>query len=337
MQLNKSALLVFGLIAMVIVGISFLIHLYWFEVITWAQNGQRYFHQQLIQFLIKTKQAPLQTGMLLICFSFLYGILHSAGPGHGKIIISTYLATQPKQLKKSLLLTLLSAMMQGLVAITLITTALAIFSVSTKYLTIGEYRLEQLSYILIMLVGLLLCYRAVRKLISVLLIANNGKKGFKINQIVSINQSASLHDQQKSCSCCNHRHLPNQQELEHSKGWFGDLGVILAIGIRPCSGALLVLIFSYSFGVYYWGIVATLAMSIGTALTTSLFALLVHYARQLAKKLVKQNEGEYHHWTTTIAQLIALMGGILLIIIGLILIAGISSSYYPMGNPLLAK
>lgn len=333
MQLNKPALLFLGSLSLLLIGISFLVYLYWFELIIWAQSWQRYFHQQLIQCLIKTKQASLQTGVLLLCFSFLYGILHSAGPGHGKIIISTYLATQPKQLKKSLLLTLLSAIMQGLVAMILITLALAIFRISTKYLTIGEYRLEQLSYILITLVGLLLSYRAIRKLIP-----NNSKNSFNIIRIVAINQSESLHQQQKLCRCCNHRHLPNQQELEHNKGWLGDLGIILAIGIRPCSGALLVLIFSYSFGVYYWGIAATFAMSIGTALTISLFALLVHYARQLAKQLmIKQKRAEYTLRVTIFCQLVALLGGILLIIIGLILLAGMSSNYLPMGNPLLAK
>ncbi|WP_392559485.1 nickel/cobalt transporter [Orbus mooreae] len=336
MQIKKIITLSFWLLIITTIIIVSGIGLYhsWFELVNIAQDWQRYFHKQLIQFLIKAKDDPFQVGTLLLYFSFLYGILHSAGPGHGKIIISTYLATQPKQLKKSLLLTLLSAIMQGVTAVILITATLIILNVSTKYLTIGEYRLEQMSYILIILIGIYLCYRTIKKLIKIVITDKNNQK--KIGHIRPLNPQNSPSSLSSGCQCCNHKHLPNQHEMAHTKGWLGDLGIILSIGIRPCSGSLLVLIFSYSFGVYYWGILATFAISIGTAVTTSLFAIFVHYARKTAERLINKDRTQNRRWVM-ISQFIALIGGVLLVIMGLILIIGMSTSYYPIGNPILAR
>ena len=58
-------------------------------------------------------------------FSLAYGV-HALGPGHGKVVISTFLATHPAQLKTSMKLTLLAALLQGAVAIALVTLMLVV-------------------------------------------------------------------------------------------------------------------------------------------------------------------------------------------------------------------
>lgn len=336
MPIKKTVYFYIGLslLLLLIITVTVLLSMKWYDLIALGQDWQRYFHQKLVQFLLQTKKQPLQTGLWLLLFSFLYGILHSAGPGHGKVIITTYLATQPKQLKKSLVLTLFSAIMQGIVAISLISGLLIILNLSTKHLKMSEYWLEFASYILIIMVGLFLCFRSLKKLLGMM--RKPRPKSLHIRQIRPLDASEKLtQTHHASCECCGHKHIPNQTEMNHSKGWIGDLGIIFAIGMRPCSGALLVLIFSYTIGVYYWGMLATFAMSIGTAITTSLFALLVHFARRFAKYLVDKK------WVTSVsllpmtAQSIALVGGIIFIIMGIILSLGMNSSPYTIGNPLL--
>ena len=56
----------------------------------------------------------------------------------------------------------------------------------------------------------------------------------------------------------------------------------MAVGLRPCSGALLVLTFSLLNGLYLGGILSVLAMSFGTALTVSALATLAVTAKDLA-------------------------------------------------------
>lgn len=61
--------------------------------------------------------------------------------------------------------------------------------------------------------------------------------------------------------------------------------IVLSMGMRPCSGAIMVLLFSKVIGVFSWGMASVLAMAAGTSLTITSLALLVHTFRALAVKL----------------------------------------------------
>ncbi|MBR7487218.1 nickel transporter, partial [Klebsiella pneumoniae] len=69
---------------------------------------------------------PAAAGLSLLGFSFAYGILHALGPGHGKVVITTWLATHPSKLKSSIGLTLAASLLQGLVAIVLVVVVLTL-------------------------------------------------------------------------------------------------------------------------------------------------------------------------------------------------------------------
>lgn len=142
------------------------IYIYWFDMVIIVKHLQRDLHQQLVSILLTIKNEPIQMGSGLILLSLLYGILHAAGPGHGKFIITTYLATQTSQLKKSLILTTLSALLQALVAILLVSILFFIINKSVKWLKIGEYGLELISYFFIIMVGIFISYRSIKKLIK---------------------------------------------------------------------------------------------------------------------------------------------------------------------------
>ncbi|WP_373422379.1 nickel/cobalt transporter, partial [Yersinia pseudotuberculosis] len=115
---------------------------------------------------------------------------------------------------------------------------------------------------------------------------------------------------------CGHRHLPSDKELQAGGDWRTRLTIVLAMGMRPCSGAIMVLLFSKVIGVYWWGILSAMAMALGTSLTISLLALFVHYARRLAVYLSRKRApaawGEIA-WAT-----LALTGGIILLFAGVL-------------------
>ncbi|MDF2114617.1 nickel/cobalt transporter [Roseiarcaceae bacterium H3SJ34-1] len=84
---------------------------------------------------------------------------------------------------------------------------------------------------------------------------------------------------------CGHFHAPDPSTLGDNFSWGSALATVLAAGSRPCSGAILVLVFALAQGLFLAGIAATFAMSIGTALTTGALAATAVFAKDIALKM----------------------------------------------------
>lgn len=297
-------------VALFLIGI--VVYLKWPDLLLQSSIWQKELHQQLVKLLQQVKQHPLESGGMLMLFSFIYGVLHSAGPGHGKVIIAAYLATHPLKLRASLMLTLAASLVQGIVAILLVTAVLSVFRLSTRFIHQSGFWMEKASYLLIALIGVMLCYRALRKLLAII---QMNRKPAQI-KIHSLKPLEADHIHSDSCGC-GHRHLPTDSELASSGGWKTNLAIILSIGIRPCSGAILVLLFSKVIDIYVWGIAAAMVMALGTATTISLLALFVHSARRLAEKLI--SSARQPLWGSVALSSVSFIGGALLIFFGIIL------------------
>lgn len=311
------------------------IYVYWFDIVITVKHLQRSFHQQLVSFLLAIKREPIQMGGGVILFSLLYGVIHAAGPGHGKFIITTYLVTQTSQIKKSLILTILSALVQALVAILLVSILFFVINKSVKWLKIGKYGLELISYFFIVLIGILICYRCIKKFCKIWLSNNNSKK--ITNASLSFRSRLLNGKPSEHCSCCHHIHIPNDKLNTETHHLLSFLGIIVSVGLRPCSGALLVLVFSYSIGLYLWGIIATLMMAAGTAITTSILALIVCYGRQFVQNLIRNPlQKKHENLIPLIINFITLIGGVVFILMGIIFMLSSSYPTYSFGNPLLS-
>jgi nickel/cobalt exporter len=90
---------------------------------------------------------------------------------------------------------------------------------------------------------------------------------------------------------CGHNHGPSPSELAGPGGWTRGLSAIFAVGLRPCSGAILVLVFAMAQGLFLAGIAATFVMGLGTALTVATIAVVAVTAKGLARRLTAGNEG----------------------------------------------
>src|SRR5260370_31397895 len=84
---------------------------------------------------------------------------------------------------------------------------------------------------------------------------------------------------------CGHSHSPVPSELAGPGGWRRGFGTIFAVGLRPCSGAILVLVFALAQGMFWAGIAATFVMGLGTAITVATIAVLAVSAKDLARPL----------------------------------------------------
>ncbi|MGG2079483.1 nickel/cobalt transporter [Lelliottia nimipressuralis] len=270
----------------------------WPQVMMKSILWQRDVNQQMSGLLKAVAENPTKAGGSLLIFSFLYGVLHALGPGHGKIVITTWLATHPSKLKSSIGLTLASSLLQGLVAIALVVVVLTVLQLPARQLHMSSFWLEKGSYALVGVLGVLLCWRAIKKLRALL-----RKPTFK---------AFTAHHVHDAHCGCGHQHLPTQEQLQSTDDWRARLMIILSMGMRPCSGAIMVLLFSKVIGVFSWGVVSALAMAAGTSLTITSLALLVHSFRQLAVKLSGNKTPVLWRqvgWTT-----LALAGGVILLV-----------------------
>lgn len=255
---------------------------------------QREFNQLISSTLHQIKSSPIKAGGVLVLVSFIYGVLHALGPGHGKFVIGSYLATHPTKLKHSIVLTFLAALMQSFVAIMATSIVVVGLNFSSRYFRLSQLWLERIAYLLILMIALQWLLQGMRKLLQqwkknntkmTVISVQKSRFDFKVGQQLP---SFHLADKDRLNYCgCGHQHLPNEQQMNSSKSLKDQFLIILSIGMRPCSGAIFILFLAYMLDLYYWGILATVAMGIGVGLTLSAFALLVLYARGSAVKLGK--------------------------------------------------
>src|SRR5690348_17381908 len=101
--------------------------------------------------LIRSAKADGSVTYTLLGISFLYGIFHAAGPGHGKAVISSYLVANNETWKRGVALSFASAILQALTAILIVGIAAALLGATAKMMGDTVRIIEIVSYGLIVL------------------------------------------------------------------------------------------------------------------------------------------------------------------------------------------
>ena len=127
-----------------------------------------------------------------------------------------------------------------------------------------------------------------------------------------------VQDEEESVLPWGHAHGPEPEELAGPGGWRRGLSAIVAVGLRPCSGAIIVLVFALSQGLYWAGVASTLVMGLGTAITVSSIASLAVSARSVAKRLATSRPG----YASLILRGGEAAAGFLVIVLGIALLTG---------------
>ncbi|QCT22403.1 nickel/cobalt transporter [Jejubacter calystegiae] len=292
-----------ALLILAIVGAGVALWLNWPQLMLKSTLWQREVNGKLSALLQAVAENPVRAGSALLLFSFAYGVLHALGPGHGKVVMTTWLATHPSRLHASLGVTLASSLLQGLVAIALVSLVLWLLALPVRTLHLSAFWLEKGSYLLVALLGVMLCWRALRRLRGLL------------RRPVFLRMTP--HHQHSATCGCGHQHLPSSQQMEEGGSLRERILLVLSMGMRPCSGAIVVLLFSKVIDVFWWGVAAVMAMSAGTSLTISGLALLVHSCRQLAQRMsVSQTPAL---WQRVVGVTLALAGGVILVAAGIMM------------------
>ena len=235
----------------------------------WLQNQQRDFYAALTASL-DALRADWTAFWVLGGLSFLYGIFHAAGPGHGKVVISSYVLANESQLRRGIALSGLSALMQSLVAIGFVLVLAGVLNLTSTALGEAAHWVGVVSYAMVALLGVWLVLRKVF--------------GWGHSHA---HDHEHGHDHEHDHHADEHTHAMHHaiapQDIRGN--WREQLGVVLAVGLRPCSGALVVLVFALSQGVLAAGIASVLLMGLGTAITVATLATLAVTAKGLAGRI----------------------------------------------------
>jgi nickel/cobalt transporter (NicO) family protein len=280
----------------------------------WLLAQQAYFYRALAA-MIRAAKADGRAPWGLMGVSFIYGIFHAAGPGHGKAVISSYLVANEETWRRGIVLSFASAVLQSLTAIAIVGVAAVLLGATAKLLGDTVRVIEIVSYGLIVLLGARLLWIKGRSFLAAL----------RKVKAPAPAMTATKHDQEREghghdCALehahrhvhnhthdhihdhahddeepdvlpWGHAHGPEPQDLAGPQGWRHGLAAILSVGLRPCSGAIIVLVFALAQGLFWAGIASTFVMGLGTAITVAAAATLAVGARSLAKRLAEKPAG----------------------------------------------
>ena len=280
----------------------------------WINAQQQGFYRLMTGALKEMRENPWAASTL-VGLSFAYGVFHAAGPGHGKAVISSYMLANEVELKRGVLLSFLSSILQGVVAILLVGAAYLFLRGTTVSMTDATHALEIGSYALIALFGAWLLFKKLRpaeRRASAL-----GAQAADVHAHHHHDHGHHHHHHAgEVCSTCGHAHAPDPSLLKGERFALREAwSAIVAVGLRPCSGALIVLSFALLNGLYLGGVLAVIAMSIGTAITVSILATLAVTAKGAAVRFAGDGSAGVRIGTA-----IEIGGAALVMVLGLLLL-----------------
>jgi len=259
----------------------------------WIITQQAMFYRSLAGAIRAAKLDGSATWALL-GLAFAYGVFHAAGPGHGKAVISSYLVANDETWRRGVVLSFASALLQAVVAVAIVGIAAVLLGMTGSAMGETVRWIEIVSYVLIALIGARLLWVKGGALLRAL--RASPRDHHHEHDHDHHHHEHPRHEHGDACghdhaSAWGHAHGPEPQDLAGPGGWRRGLSAIVAVGLRPCSGAIIVLVFALAQGIFLTGIVATLAMGFGTALTVTAIALLAVGGRGLATRLAQTKSG----------------------------------------------
>ena len=270
----------------------------------------------------------------LVGFGFAYGVFHAAGPGHGKAVIASYMMASDRALKRGIVLAFLAATLQGAVAVALVGVAALIFNATSAEMNAAADWLALASYSGVVAIGLWLTATKGRALLAALkarfahraaLAAapalRRARRGGRRRVRARSSRSAPARPtgrrrRRSTTAACGHLHAPDPATLEAGFSWRGAAATVLAAGSRPCSGAILVLVFALAQGLFAAGIGAVVAMSFGVALTTGTLAFAAVFAKRVAMRMAAGDDSR----VALAARGVEFLAALLVVVFGLALL-----------------
>jgi ABC-type nickel/cobalt efflux system permease component RcnA len=286
-------------------------------VFGWIAVKQAEFYKGLSA-LVTAFRTDASAGWALVGLSFLYGLFHAAGPGHGKVVITSYLVATGETMRRGVLLAFFSAFAQAATAIVLVTVMVIVLRATSFAMNRATGIVEIASFALIALIGARLVYLKGAALFARLPFAvrlTPAVAGAPIHDHDRHHDHAAAHAHGPDCG---HVHAPDPVSLSGVFSLRRAWTAVLAVGLRPCTGAIIVLVFAFSQKLYGAGIAATLAMAVGTGIAVAILAGLAVGVRGFAARLADGGAG----WAVAGLQAVEFLAALAVLAFGLLLLGG---------------
>ena len=294
---------------------------YWDQVSAWAKVQQRAFQNILGREILELRSGDLNALFNLLFISGAYGVVHAIGPGHGKVLIGAAAITSEKTAMQMAGIGFISSLFQGMTAI-LITYGILGFLLFTSSALIGtaETYLAPLSFLAMAAIGVWIIFRGARLILQ---------RVFAERATSSCSHEAHHHGHAHDGSCASGcKHMPSVKEIEAIRSWRDVLFIVLTIGVRPCSGALIVLIITWKFGLMVAGILSVMSMAIGTGFIVALAAIFASKIRNLSvSKIISRDDNR----SVLLAGGLNITAGLFVIVMSsLFLMSDLGTAPYPL-------
>lgn len=269
-------------------------------VVAWVFALQRQLTGEMRQHLAVMKETGAwEPAAAIMLAAFLYGVFHAIGPGHGKVVIAGWFATRRARIAQGLAASLIAAMVQSSSAIAIVAAMAGVMALAPREVMAGAAWIETASYAMITLVGGVMIWRTLTG------------KGCGHDH-----GHAEHHHHHHGEACCGHHHH-HADETTPKAERNALFAVAAAVGFRPCSGAILVLLFTLANNMFVVGVLATFAMGFGVAITVAAIGMgALGLNRLIERGFAESSMG------ARIRTGLALGGAVLITLMGLILLAG---------------
>lgn len=240
----------------------------------WAIEMQRAVQGQMAQALRALQAGHIGALGAFFGLCFAYGLAHAAGPGHGKFLVASYGLARDVGRVRLGLVALAASLAQALAAILLVGAAVAVFGLSRARLgQIADGPLALASALMVAALGLWLVWRGARA----------------ARALRKPHSHDHAHDLDAPCASCGHSHGPSPAQIARATRPREILALILAVAIRPCTGAIFVLLLTAQLGIFAYGVIGALAIGLGTGAVTGGFAFLSAQMRQSVQSGLADN------------------------------------------------
>jgi len=222
------------------------------QLAQWAATEQRGFQNQIARALRALRAGELSALAALLAVCFAYGFFHAVGPGHGKVLIGGYGLGRRVSIGRLTLISLAASLGQAITAVVLVYAGVLVLQMTRVHLVgAAEEVFAPVSYGAIAAIGLWLVFRATRRFCRL------------------ARDAGDDHAHGAACPDCGHRHGPELHEVEQA-GTFREAAILIGgIAMRPCTGALFVLIITWQMNIAMAGVAGAVAMALGTAVVTT--------------------------------------------------------------------
>ncbi|GAA5494864.1 hypothetical protein Rhal01_01028 [Rubritalea halochordaticola] len=253
----------------------------------WFQNLQAkvslLFTKTMTTIRDRESSGPLWWGVFI---SFVYGLVHTLGPGHGKAVVISYFVGEGGSFSRGLLMGTKIAIFHVLSAIILVWVTDFTVRRTTGQAPSDYQTVKLVSYAMIAVIGGWMLWKALR-------VARH---------------SHEAHDHNDGCCAC----VATPKEHWSLNGWLA-----LAVGGVPCTGALLVLLFGMANDLLGPAVLLVLAISAGMAVAMSGIGVLALWGR----RIVGRRASSEHHKRESFENRIRVVGALAVLLIGLCLFA----------------